>query len=139
VTVAILDPISPSAWRLQDADIEVRTTRDTGPGGQHRNKTESCVIVTHRPTGLQAKAASRCQHQNRREAREVLEARVFAHQASLLQDERDKCRKAQTGSGQRGDKVRTYRAQDDTVTDQRTNKRARLRDIVAGKLELLAP
>lgn len=137
MTVAILDPLPASGWRLRDADLEVRTTRDTGPGGQHRNKTESCVIITHLPTGLQAKAASRCQHQNRREAREVLEARVQSHVAGQLQEERDRMRKAQTGTGQRGDKVRTYRSQDDTVSDQRTGKRARLRDILAGRLELL--
>jgi peptide chain release factor 1 len=116
----------------------VRTTRDTGPGGQHRNKTESCVVMTHLPTGLQAKAANRCQHANRREAREVLEARVQAHQASQAQADRAQTRKEQTGSGQRGDKVRTYRSQDDSVSDQRTSKRARLRDVLAGKLELLA-
>jgi peptide chain release factor 1 len=138
VTVAVLDPITAANWRLLDADIDVRTTRDTGPGGQHRNKTESCVVMTHLPTGLQAKAAGRCQHHNRREAREVLEARVHAHLAGQALANRAQARKAQTGSGQRGDKVRTYRSQDDTVSDQRTGKRARLRDVLAGKLELLA-
>ena len=138
MTVAVLDPISAANWRLRDVDLDVRTTRDTGPGGQHRNKTESCVVMTHLPTGLQAKAASRCQHANRREAREVLEARVHAHQAGQAQADRAQTRKEQTGSGQRGDKVRTYRSQDDAVSDQRTGKRARLRDVIAGKLELLA-
>lgn len=137
VTVAVLDPVDSRHWVLKDADIDVRTTRDTGPGGQHRNKTESCVVMTHRPTGIQAKSADRCQHQNRRQAREVLEARVRDHYAALAFEARDVERRQQAGSGQRGDKVRTYRQQDDTVTDQRTGKKARLRDVLSGNLEVL--
>jgi peptide chain release factor 1 len=94
--------------------------------------------MTHRPTGLQAKADGRCQYHNRRQAREVLEARVQAHFAAQADEARDRLRKDQTGTGQRGDKVRTYRSQDDTVTDQRSGKRARLRDVTAGRLELLS-
>jgi peptide chain release factor 1 len=139
VTVSVLDPVHDSQdWVLLDADIDVRTTRDTGPGGQHRNKTESCVVMTHRPTGLQAKSAARCQHQNRREARSVLEARVRAHLAAAAVEQRAASRKQQVGSGQRGDKIRTYRLQDDSVSDQRTGKRARLRDVMAGNLEQLS-
>lgn len=138
MTVAVLDPVESRHWVLRDCDIDVRTTRDTGPGGQHRNKTESCVVMTHRPTGLQAKSAERCQHQNRRKAREVLEARVKEHLAALTYAARDADRRQQAGSGQRGDKVRTYRQQDDTVTDQRSGKRVRLREVQAGNLESLS-
>lgn len=123
---------------LRDSDIDVRITKDSGPGGQHRNKTESCVVLTHKPTGLQAKAASKCQHQNRREARVVLEARVQQHLEQLAHSAVSDDRKRQVGTGQRGDKVRTYRTQDDQVIDQRSGRRARLRDVMAGKLELLS-
>lgn len=94
--------------------------------------------MTHLPTGLQAKAATRCQHENRRLARSVLEARVVARYEAKSLEARDVNRKQQAGTGQRGDKVRTYRLQDDVVTDQRTGKRARLKDIRAGRLELLS-
>ncbi len=94
--------------------------------------------MTHRPTGLQAKSAERCQHQNRRLARAVLEARVRDFLAEQIFDARDAERRQQAGSGQRGDKVRTYREQDDVVTDQRSGKRARLQEVRAGALERLA-
>jgi peptide chain release factor 1 len=139
VTVAVLHPEQVRASRvsLREQDIDVRVTRDTGPGGQHRNKTESCVVMTHKPTGIQAKAAAKCQHQNRREARAVLEERVAAFYAGSKAQELAGERRKQVGTGQRGDKVRTYRTQDDTVVDQRTGKKARLRDVLSGRLELL--
>lgn len=123
-----------SAWRLADRDIEVFTTKDSGPGGQHRNKTESCVVMRHRPTGIEAKAASKSQHDNRRMAREVLEARVADHFAQAAKASTDAARREMVGSGMRGDKIRTYRCQDDVVTDHRSGQKLRLRDVLAGKL-----
>jgi protein subunit release factor A len=67
----------------------------------------------------------------------VLEARVKAHYAALAFQALDLERREQAGSGQRGDKIRTYRTQDDVVTDQRSGKRARLRDVMAGNLHCL--
>jgi len=138
VTVVVLEVPSEGSWRLRDADIEVFTTRDSGPGGQHRNKTESCVVMRHRPTGIEAKSALKSQHENRRIARELLEARVAAHLQAAAERVRAENRRQQAGSGMRGDKVRTYRAQDGTVTDHRTGRRAPLRAVTAGHLELLA-
>lgn len=144
VTVAVLpsgQPSSPSKhqhaqpFQLDPRDLETRLTRDTGPGGQHRNKTESCVVLTHLPTGLQAKAASKCQHQNRREALAVLTARVQEHTYALERCASAADRRRQVGTGQRGDKVRTYRTQDDVVVDNRTGRKAKLRDVLAGKLD----
>lgn len=123
-----------AAWRLSERDIEVFTTKDSGPGGQHRNKTESCVVMRHKPTGIEAKAASKSQHDNRRAAREVLEARVAAHFAEAAKASTDHARRQMVGSGMRGDKIRTYRAQDDVVTDHATGQKLRLRDVMAGKL-----
>jgi peptide chain release factor 1 len=142
VTVAVMQsaqPKSPTAQHpaLPEKDVDIRLTKDSGPGGQHRNKTESCVVMTHKPTGLQAKASSKCQHQNRREARAMLEERVGQHYAQQAFAEQSAERRQQVGTGQRGDKVRTYRTQDDSVVDQRSGLRARLRDVVSGKLELL--
>jgi len=109
VTVAVFKVMSEGAYLLEDQDIRIITTKDGGPGGQHRNKTESCVIMRHLPTGIEAKASAKCQHQNRRAARTMLEARVatFFEDVSVAQLRHS--RKEQVGSGQRGDKIRTYR------------------------------
>lgn len=137
VTVAAFEVKDEKKWVLREQDIKVFTTRDSGPGGQHRNTTDSCVVMRHLPTGIETKAAAKSQHQNRRVARETLEARVAAHYAtqdtaSKVQDRRDK-----VGSGERGDKVRTYRTRDDQVTDHRSGKKARLSRVVRGELELV--
>ena len=137
VTVAVLEPLQEARWTLDDRDLDLRVTKDTGPGGQHRNKTESCVVLTHRPTGLQAKAAARCQYANRRTARAVLESRVQAHYARAARLERELDRKGQVGSGQRGDKVRTYSAQHGIVTDHRNGAKAPLKKVLQGQLRLL--
>lgn len=137
MTVAVFEIPAADTWVLNESDIETFTTRDTGPGGQHRNKTESCVVMRHLPTGIQAKSALKSQHQNRQIAREVLEARVAEHYqqqrtAAEIADRRNK-----VGSGMRGDKIRTYREQDDRVSDHRTGRTARLRDVLAGRIDSL--
>lgn len=138
VTVAVFEVISEAQWVLKDADIDVFTTRDSGPGGQHRNTTDSCVVMRHRPTGIEAKAAAKSQHQNRKTARSMLEARVHAVMEERLNQDRAQDRRRQVGSGMRADKIRTYRQQDDQVTDHRTGRKARLLKVRAGNLEELS-
>jgi peptide chain release factor 1 len=135
VTVVAMEVPTEREWKLNENDILIMTTRDSGPGGQHRNKTESCVIMRHVPTGIEAKASARCQHQNKRTARAMLEARVKNHLEDKLTEEVDKRRQEDRGSGMRGDKVRTYRDKDDVVTDHRTENKIRLKDVKLGKLE----
>lgn len=137
VTVAIFELRPRSEFKLRDSDIEIRTTMDSGPGGQHRNKTESCVVMVHRPTGIAAKSAAKSQHRNRVTAREILEARVAALAAKNAASTEASNRRSQVGSGMRGDKSRTYRVRDEIVTDHRGGKKARLADILEGRLELL--
>lgn len=122
---------------LSREDVEMRFTRDTGPGGQHRNKTDSCVVLTHRDTGVSVKVDGRSQHQNRRQAFEVLQARLQVEQTRGERHSRNALRSEQVGSGERGDKIRTYREQDDRVSDHRTGRSARLADVMKGRLELL--
>lgn len=119
---------------LNRDDIEITTTRGTGPGGQNRNKTESCVIVLHKPTGLQVRIDNeRSQHQNKALALKLMTARLQEARDKKDAEEHRNDRKQQVGSGMRGDKVRTYREQDDTVTDHRTSQKLRLKDWVKGE------
>ena len=126
VTVATLDPDLPARFELAESDVELTRTRGSGPGGQHRNKVESCVIATHRPTGLTARADMRSQHHSKTMALSILAARVMEHGATNARREREADRREQVGAGMRGDKIRTYRTQDDRVTDHRSGRTWRL-------------
>jgi len=127
VTVAVLDPDTVVGRPLDPRDVSITTARGSGPGGQNRNKTESCVIVTHGPSGLQVRIDNeRSQHQNKATALRLLAARLYEAERQRSFDEREDKRRQQVGSGQRGDKVRTYRTQDDQVTDHRTGMKMRL-------------
>ncbi len=135
VTVAVFDMSKLKTEAVFNVnDVSIRYTKDTGPGGQHRNKTESCVVAKHLPTGIEVKSALKCQHQNKRLALEELEQRVNQHAADRHWQIVKQERSAQVGSGMRGDKVRTYREQDGTVTDHTSEKKASLKHIVAGDL-----
>lgn len=138
VTVAAFEVKSRSDFTLRDSDIETFITKDTGPGGQHRNKTESCVVMRHLPTGIEAKAATKSQHRNRDTAREMLETRVATFYATKQNSQERVERRQMVGSGMRGDKVRTYRTQDDQVTDHRSGKKVSLRRVLRGELGALA-
>lgn len=127
VTVAVLNPDTVVGQSLNHSDVEIVTTRGSGPGGQNVNKVESCVIATHRPTGIQVRIGNeRSQHQNKAMAFKVLAARLYEAERERAFAQRVKERREQVGSGQRGDKVRTYRTQDDQVTDHRTGLKFRL-------------
>lgn len=134
VTVAVLELSSGSGVVLREQDLVWETMRGSGAGGQHRNTTDSAVRVRHLPTGVEAYCCSnRSQHQNRAAAREVLVARI-----SKIMNDNESCRsratrKGQIGSGQRGDKIRTYRVRDGVVIDHLTNRKLRLADVLAGK------
>jgi peptide chain release factor 1 len=119
------------------SDISVITTRDSGPGGQHRNKTESCVIITDNKTGLRAKSAKKSQHRNRELAKDTLVERIREHEYSKLKVEQDSIRKSQVGSGARGDKIRTYKESENVVIQHSTNKRCRLTDVEKGNIQKL--
>lgn len=128
VTVAVLDPDDVASTALRPQDVEVTTTRGSGPGGQARNKTETCVVATHRPSGLTVRIDNeRSQHQNRAMAYKVLAAQLYQLERDNHKLAKDDDRKLQVGSGQRGDKVRTYRTQDDQVTDHRTGVKSNLK------------
>lgn len=133
VTVAVLDPErAASDVKLEAKDLDIQTVRGSGPGGQHRNKTESCVVVTHRLTGISAKVDGRSQHLNKQTALALVAARVGQAQTQVKCADRANLRRQQVGSGMRGDKIRTYRTQDDLVTDHRLGRTWRLKDWMKG-------
>ena len=123
ITVAVMPLSETLALSLNQADLEIRTTRGSGPGGQHRNKTESEVVIKHIPTGLEVcSGGERSQYQNKQIALQTLAARLNqAHQERGVK-EANQSRKGQIGSGQRGDKIRTIRTQDNTVKCDLTGK-----------------
>jgi len=122
VTVAVL-ALQHSSVYLNPNDVEIQTTRGSGPGGQNRNKVESCVLAIHRPTGLSVRIDGRSQLHNKKVALEVLATRLEAAHAASQHQALSKHRRDQVGSGQRGDKVKTYRVRDNTVTDHRTGQK----------------
>jgi peptide chain release factor 1 len=138
ITVVILEENNYKEKELSTQDIRIETTRGTGPGGQHRNKTDSCVIVTHNPTGLKVVRDGRNQHKNKEDALKELKTRVndlyrSGHTSEIVEE-----RRGQIGNSERSDKRRTYRVKDNSVTDHITNKTASLKDILRGKIELLS-
>lgn len=137
VTVVALPVVPERNWSLREADLKVFTKLSSGAGGQHVNKTESCVVIRHLPTGLEAKSSERSQHDNRRLARMVLEARVAQFYQRREDAERDAARRRQAGAGMRGEKIRTYREVDDRVLDDRTGKKVSLRKIRQTGLQVL--
>lgn len=132
-----MEPDAPQDMPLQRNEVQMRFTRDTGPGGQHRNKTDSCVVLTHKATGVSVKVDGRDQHANRRQAFHALEARLREMRDSQAQAARNLQRTKQAGSGERGDKVRTYRTQDDRVTDHRSGRTFSLTQVLRGNLQEL--
>jgi peptide chain release factor 1 len=133
ITVAVLPEPTEVEVRIAPGDLDWSTCYGTGPGGQKRNKTESTVLLTHRPTGLQVRCeTSRSQQQNRVAALALLRARLWAQEHERLHAERAQERRAQLGSGMRGDKRRTIRVQDGTVVDHVTGKRWELRAYLRG-------
>ncbi len=113
--------------------------RGSGAGGQHRNKTDTAVILKHGPSGIAVRVdGGRSQHMNRLTALSVLRAKLKA-QADLAQsDGRKRNRRQQVGSGMRGDKRRTIAVQRNSVTDHVTGRSISFKDFSRGRLADLA-
>ena len=132
VTVAVLDYDLHTASVLNMPDIEFQVARGTGPGGQHRNTTESCVTAIHKPTGLRVRVDLRSQYESKELALKILAAKVQEQSAGSLLEARNIDRAGQLGTGMRGDKIRTYRRRDNVVIDHRTRSRHDLAKWLAG-------
>ena len=136
VTVAVLPVPSDTALVVPDRDLEWKTTRGSGAGGQHRNTTDSAVQLTHLPSGLSVRCESeRSQHQNKRAALGHLRSLLHARARDAREANHNASRRSQIGSGQRGDKRRTVRLQADQVVDHVTGRRIRARAYLRGEIE----
>jgi peptide chain release factor 1 len=133
ITVATFSEIAEQEFKINPADLEWDTMRSRGKGGQKVNKTESCVRVTHKPTGLSVRCESeRSQYRNKETALATLKMRLAAMQQEAQQGAQSADRRQQIGTGQRGDKRRTIREKDGVVTDHILNRKWRYADYVRG-------
>jgi peptide chain release factor 1 len=139
-TVAILPELDEvDEVEINPADLRIDTYRSSGAGGQHVNKTDSAVRITHLPSGIVVECQDeRSQHKNRARAMALLRARLLAAEQEKQQSEQAQSRRLQVGSGDRSERIRTYNFPQGRVTDHRINLTLyRLAQIMDGDLDEL--
>ena len=132
VMVNVLDLQEAIKLNVSPNDVEVKTTKGSGPGGQNRNKVETCVVLTYRPLNIVIRCDSeRSQYQNKQTAYEILNAKLNEHYARKSSTAYDVQRKKQFENS--GSKIRSYMVKGDLVVDHRTNTRSSLKQWMKGK------
>ena len=133
-TVAVLPEVEEVDVAIKNDDLRIETMRAQGAGGQHVNKTESAIRITHLPTGIVVMMQdSRSQHKNRASAMNILRSRIYDAEKQKLDAERSAERRGQVGSGDRSERIRTYNFPQGRVTDHRINLTLyKLPQVIAG-------
>ncbi|MDX1801781.1 MAG: peptide chain release factor 1, partial [Marinobacter sp.] len=137
-TVAVMPEADEAdAIEINKADLRVDTFRASGAGGQHVNKTDSAIRLTHIPTGMVVECQEeRSQHKNRAKAMSLLQARLRDAQSEQQQSSEAETRKSLVGSGDRSERIRTYNFPQGRVTDHRINLTLyRLDEVIGGDLD----
>lgn len=137
VTVAVLREPAARECRIPSCEVKFEAYRASGPGGQHRNTSDTAIRATHLPTGIQACAETKSQQRNKELALGVLRARVAERAEGQERAQRNSERREQVGSGMRADKVRTVAEQRGRVENHLTGRRIPLRDYERGQLDSL--
>ncbi len=134
VTVAVMPEAEDVEIKINPKDIRTDTFSASGPGGQHVNRTQSAIRITHNPTGIVVTCQDeKSQHKNKDKAMKVLKARLFEFEKKKQESSIADSRKSQVGSGERSEKIRTYNFPQNRVTDHRiTGKNFNLESILNG-------
>jgi len=137
-TVAVMPELDEvEATDINPADLKVDTYRSSGAGGQHINKTESAIRITHLPTGIVVECQEeRSQHKNRAKAMGLLQSRIYEGERQKQASEQAETRKNLVGSGDRSERIRTYNFPQGRVTDHRINLTLyKLDEILVGSVD----
>ena len=135
-TVAVLPEAEAVEIDIPAGDIRIDTMRSSGAGGQHVNTTDSAVRITHLPSGIVVTSSDKSQHRNREIAMQVLRARLYDMERRRAADAMAADRKAQVGTGDRSERIRTYNFPQGRMTDHRINLTLyRLEQIMGGDLD----